>query len=633
MLQNDSANPVAARPGFDPTMLLPLVVVGAAILAYMNSFQGVFLFDDMVNIVERERIRQLWPPWPVMSGRRPIADLTLAINYAAGGLAPFGYHIVNLVTHGLAGLALFGVVRRTLLVERFAGRHRVAAPWLALAVSLIWVVHPLQTQSVTYVVQRAEAMMGAFYLLTLYAAIRGAGSTRPIGWYVAAAVGCALGMGSKAVMVSAPVIVLLYDWVFLASSIRECVRRRWPLYLGLAGAWSVLWFTGLLGGVVDASNTNATVGFGFKETSPVAYALTQPGAIARYLVLSWWPRALCLDYRWPVASTFGAIGPPALLMLAALTATVWLLLRRRAIGFLGAWFFLILAPTSSIVPIRDALFEHRMYLPLAAVVALVVVGVYAVAARLFDRMNADGGSRSITLGVVFVVAAVWLTGATIRRNAVYHSGEVMWRDVVAKRPDNPRAHEHVGTILIAQQRFAEAMASYREAIRVEPTFTSAHANLANALHQTGQLPAAIEQYREAARLDPQHIVARMNLGDALEQQGLIDESLEAYRSAARITPRRQDAKDLPRAFFNYGTALARQVRYSEAVVELREAIRLRPDYEKAHFALGLVALPLGHLDEAVVHLEETLRLNPDHPTAQQRLELARAGQARRRATP
>ena len=619
--------------GFELSALWPLVIVAAAVLAYINSFQGVFLFDDMVNIVQRERIRQWWPPWPAMAGRRPIADWSLAINYAIGGLEPFGYHLVNLGVHALAGVALYGVIRRTLLLERFGDRYRASAPRLALAVALLWVVHPLQTQSVTYLVQRAESMMGAFYLLTLYTAIRAATSDRPLGWYLAATVVCALGMGSKAVIVTAPLVVPLYDWVFFASPVGEYLRRRWPLYLGLVVTWSVLWLTGLAGGVLDTSNASATVGFGCPEISPVAYAMTQPAVLSRYLLLSCWPRALCLDYRWPVADSFAVIGPQAAMVLAALLMSFWLLIRRRPLGFLGAWFFLILAPTSSIVPIKDVLFEHRMYLPLAAVLTLVVFGVHQGTHFAIDRLGLGRSIRTSANGLMAASAIVCLMVVTWNRNRDYRSQEVMWRDVVAKRPDNPRAHEHIGTILIAQHRFDEGMAAYREAIHAEPTFVSAYANLANALHQTGQLPAAVEQYREAVRLDPQQIVAWMNMGDALEQQGLIEEALAAYRSAARSNPRKQDAKDLPRALFNYGTALARQARFEEAIVELREAVRLRPDYEKAHFALGLVALSLGQFEEAVVHLEKTLRLNPDHPAAPRRLAEARADLVREPAAP
>ncbi len=219
----------------------PLVVIVVGLIAYSNSFNGVFILDDLLHIVGNTRIQHLWPPWDVMAHRsRPVVELSLAINYALGGLNPWGYHAFNLAVHLLAGLALLGIVRRMLQSDRFQGRYTRTAPWLAAAVATIWVVHPLQTESVTYIIQRAESLMGLFFLVTLYCTIRGAHSSRPRAWYTAAVCACLLGMGSKEVMVSAPILVLLYDRLFLAASFKDIVRKRWPLYVSLAATWLVL---------------------------------------------------------------------------------------------------------------------------------------------------------------------------------------------------------------------------------------------------------------------------------------------------------------------------------------------------------------------------------------------------------
>ena len=186
---------------------------------------------------------------------RPVLNLSLALNYAVSGCDVRGYHVTNLAIHLAAALLLFGIVRRTL--PRFRGcgggqqlaRLQLATP-LALAIALLWAVHPLQTESVTYIVQRAESLMGLFYLLTLYCFLRGAGSARAIFWYAGSVLACLLGMATKEVMVSAPLVVLLYDRTFLAGSFREAWRRRWAYYLALAATWLLLaWLvaqTGLL---------------------------------------------------------------------------------------------------------------------------------------------------------------------------------------------------------------------------------------------------------------------------------------------------------------------------------------------------------------------------------------------------
>ncbi|MGB2985536.1 MAG: glycosyltransferase family 39 protein, partial [Phycisphaerae bacterium] len=239
---------------FDWRSLLPLLVILAGLAAYANSFSSAFVLDDVKHIDDNPRILKVFPLSKTLGGRRPVVDLSLAVNYRFGqqedrGPDPWGFHAFNLTVHLLAGLALFGVVRRTLLREPFRNSVARAAPWIALIVALIWVVHPLQTQSVTYIIQRGESLMGFFYLLTLYCVIRGADSPRGTWWYVAAVVCCTFGMGSKGVMVTAPLMVLLYDCIFISRSLVETLRRRWGLYVGLAATLIVLFACGVVGGV------------------------------------------------------------------------------------------------------------------------------------------------------------------------------------------------------------------------------------------------------------------------------------------------------------------------------------------------------------------------------------------------
>jgi len=279
---------------------IPLLVIAAGLLAYHNSFTGPFIYDDLPSILTNLSIRHLWPIWHALSPPheggitvegRPLVNLSLAVNYAFGGYNVWGYHVVNLAIHLLAGLTLLGVVRRTLLRPVLRERFGAAANELAVATAVLWTVHPLQTESVTYVVQRAESIMGLCYLLTLYCFIRGAESRRPGVWYGVSVVACGLGMASKEVMVSAPLMVLLYDRTFLSGSFREAWRRRWPLYLGLAAGWILL---GVLvaSWQLPATSANAQrLGLSWRQ-----YLATEPGVILYYLRLSVWPHPLCLDY-------------------------------------------------------------------------------------------------------------------------------------------------------------------------------------------------------------------------------------------------------------------------------------------------------------------------------------------------
>ncbi len=274
------------------------LIVAAGLLAYCNSFGGPFIFDGKGSIVENSHIRRLWPIWQVFRAEpgstvagRPILSLSFALNYQISGLKVWSYHAVNLAVHILSALTLFGILRRTLLSERLRGRFGQASFSLALICALIWLAHPLQTGSVTYIVQRAESLMGLFYLLSLYCAIRGFSSAKSRRWYTPAILACALGMGTKEVMATVPFMVLLYDRVFVSRSFKEVFTRRWGLYAGLAATWVIF------GGLAFFAPRGKSVGFGSPGLTGLEYAMTQCKVIVNYyLKLSFWPHPLLLDY-------------------------------------------------------------------------------------------------------------------------------------------------------------------------------------------------------------------------------------------------------------------------------------------------------------------------------------------------
>jgi protein O-mannosyl-transferase len=518
---------------------MPAIVTVAGILAYLDSFRGVFLFDDLQSIVENPAIRSLAAAARDLGGtERPLVTLSLALNHAMSGMNVWSYHGLNLIIHLLAGLALFAVIDSTLLTPRLRGTPWQSARWLAFVVALIWVVHPLQTESVTYLIQRGESMMGLFYLLALYGVIRGARSSRPAAWYAAAVVACALGMGTKAIMITAPVVVLIYDRVFLSNSLLDALRRRWPLYLGLAGTWLVLVATGIASGILDPTQRQGlTVGLGYRGSTPLQYALTQPGVIVHYLELSLWPHPLCLDYWWPLARTAHDIVPPLVAVALLLGLTIASFWRWPPMGFVGAWFFVVLAPTSSVIPIQDPAFEHRMYLPLAAVIIVVVVGLERALGRL---VRARSGRRAVAVVAITAVAVACIT-ATHSRNQDYESPLVMWANVVKTSPSNPRAHTDLGKALAESGRIDEAIRHLQTAIRLRPSYFPAHNNLGNALAAQGKAEKAIPHFRETIRLKPDYVEAHNNLGAALAQTGRIEEAIAELRRTLELDPRNVNA--------------------------------------------------------------------------------------------
>ena len=574
---------------------LPVFIAAAAVAAYANSLSGPFVLDDIPSISANPTLRHLGaalaPSDATTGGGRPVLNFSLAVNYAMSGMAVWSYHALNLAIHVLAALALFGIVRRTLCL-----RAHPAAPLVAFCAALIWALHPLQTESVTYIVQRAESLMGLFYLLTLYCFIRGAAAAgfRARAWLALSIAACLLGMGTKEVMVSAPLVVLLYDRTFLAGGFREALRRRGWVYAGLGSTWLAL---ALL--VLSTHGRGGTAGFG-GAIGWQSYALTQFPAIVHYLRLCFWPHPLVFDYGTALAAGTPRVALCALLVACLVAATAWALSRRPSLGFLGASFLAILAPSSSFIPVAtETMAEHRMYLPLAAVVVLVVTVVH----RWLGRA---------TLALC-LAAAAGLFGATRERNETYRSAESLWADTVGKCPGNDRARTNLGNALNAQGRTAEAVAQFEEALRLRPGNADAHNDLGNALNAQGRTAEANAQFEEAQRLRPDSEEAHNNLGNALNAQGRTAEAIAQYGEALRLNP------DYAEAHNNLGNVLNALGRSAEAIAQFEASLRLRPDVAETHNNLGNALNSAGRNAEAVAQYGEALRLNPGYAAAHNNL--------------
>ena len=569
-----------------------VILVAGAVAVYSRTFSVPLLFDDNSAIVGNMTIRHwstaFWPPGNSAASGRPILNLSLAINYAISGMAVWSYHALNLAIHVLAGLTLFGIVRRTL-----TPRAGPAAALIAFSAALLWTLHPLQTESVTYIVQRAESLMGLFYLLTLYGFIRAVeanGLPRRL-WFALSVAACLLGMATKEVMVSAPLIVLLYDRTFAAGSFREAWHRRRGLYITLAATWLPL-----AGLVASAGwDRNGTSGFDVGIT-PWAYWMTQFEAVTRYLWLSVWPHPLVFEYGtfWANLSTGVALYALVVVVLAA--AVLVALWRWPAWGFLGAWFFMILAPTSVMPGRIQMIVEHRMYLPLAAMMTLAAMGIHTAVRR--------------QSWVVFAALAFGLGMLTVRRNEDYRSELTIWSDTVSKRPSNARAHNSLGVAWSKLPgRLNEAIAEYETAVHLQPEDAEAHNNLGVALsHLPGRRNDAAAQFEAALRLQPDYAEAHNNLGLAWSRlPGRLNEAIAQYEAALRLQP------DYAVAHNNLGLALSQLPgRLKDATAQFETAVRLQPDYAGAHNNLGLAWSQLpGRLNDAVTQFEAAVRLQPD----------------------
>jgi len=587
------------------------LLVAATVLAYANSFGGPFIFDDKPAILDNLTIRHLWPltevlsPPPIGSSvtGRPVVNLSLAINYALSGREVWSYHAGNLLIHVLAGLVLFGIVRRTLRQPTIPDSLRAVALPAALASAAVWMLHPLLTESVTSVIQRTESLVGLFYLFTLYAFIRSVQAPRAAGWQALTVATCALGMATKEVMVTAPVLVLAYDRTFVAGTLRKAWGARWKFYLGLAATWLVL---ALLLATTGGTRGEAA-GFGLGVT-PWNYALTQCRALGIYLGLVVWPHPLVLDYGTGIVRHADEVVPQAALLLGLLAVTVWAWFRRPAAGFLGVAFFLIIAPSSSVVPlVSQTIAEHRMYLPLAALVALVV-----------SPACAWGGRQALAAALVL---AGGLGVVTWQRNHDYRTELGIWTDTVDHAPANPRAHINLAECLLLLGRPTQALPHAQEAVRLKPNYPEGQTNVGIALAELGRPDEALPYCAEAVRLQPTGPRVQSNLGTVLVKLGRLPEGIEHLQASLRLAP---NAPDSDRVRNNLGIALLRAGRATEAIPQFQAVLRTNPTLVDTHFSLAVAFGICERLPEAAAELEAVLQLKPDDARARNALESVRA---------
>ncbi len=570
------------------------VIVVAGFWPYLATLDAPFVFDDIPGIAQNESIRDLsdlgrvlHPPTEGAGmDSRPIINLSLALNHALGGLNPWGYRFTNIGIHVLGALTLFGLMRRTLALPTLPAPLRTQALPVAFVTALLWTVHPLQSETVICIIQRTESLVSLWYLLVLYGFVRAVepgGSRR---WFPAAWTACLIGMASKEVMVSAPLLVFLFDRTFVAGTFRAAWQARAPWYASLAATWLLLaWL------VIDSGGSRGgTAGFD-QGVSAWTYLLTQARALTIYLKLSLWPHPLIVDYGDWLAPGFHAVRGEFLLISGLLGATVFALVRHPRCGFLGAGFFAILAPSSSVYPlVSQTIAEHRMHLPLAAVLAFLVLALFRLPLR-----------AAVASGVALALAAALVTA---RRGADYESDLALWTDVVAKTPANPWGHFNLAAVHFRAGRFAEAEQENRAVIALQPGHADGHLALALTLERLGRATEAESHYRASLNLKPETPEAHFRLGLILLRQGRSADAIPHFAETVRLRPDHADAEG------NWGAALFQTGRMTEAVPRFERVLQLRPDSIEARYNLALLLLQLGRPDAALPHLETAARLAP-----------------------
>jgi tetratricopeptide (TPR) repeat protein len=578
-------------------------LVAVTLLVLWPALRVPFFFDDTGDVVDNPEIRQLWPPLWLTAGPpesnalagRPVSALSFALVYAVAGESAIAQHAVNLLLHAAAALVLFGLVRRTLLLPRAGPFPPEVATALGAVSALLWAIHPLNTEPVAYAVQRTEQLWALFYLLTLYAALRATGPGARA-WTAVAIAACALGMGCKEIMVSAPLAVVAFDRVFREKG---ALRERRTLYGGLAACWLVL------GALLLSGKQGAVALHANDPLTPWQYLFTQGRVIARYFRLVLWPRPLALVYDWPQATPVAEGLPPFLLIAALCVATAWGLWRKHPLGFVGACVFMALAPSSSVIPLpTEIAAERRMYLPSAALVAAIVVSAWRGLSRL-------ARPHPVGLAAAAVVAVALALGARARLQD-YRSELAIWEDTVRKSPYHSTALGNYGRELVRADRPAEAIPYLRRAIQMRSDVAVMHYLLGWSLLLTKDAQGAVAPLREALRLQPDTKNAHFALGQALAAMKDWDGAAAAFTEALRVDPKDEQSRtELAKVHNNRASAFVAQGRPEDALRALEESVRVRPEYALGHLNLGNARAGQGQWKGAIEAWITAARVAPD----------------------
>jgi len=511
-------------------------------------------------------------------GGRPVLDITFGLNYRVGRLEPWNFHATNVAIHLMVVLLVWAFTRR---VATLAGAPR--APWISAVAAGLFALHPLQSEAVSYVSQRAESLASGFYVATVLLLLETTRQRR-IALRAAAFVGAllsfVLGVGTKAIVLTAPAAYLLVTWAVSGAPVAQAelapARKRVAIvapFLAIAAVVAIATLRSLAG--------HRDAGFDVPGATPWQYLLTQMRAVVTYLRLLALPVGQNVDWDFPLSTTFvePAVLASTSVLLAIAAGAIALVLRAadrrdagggaaRLVGLGALWFFLVLSVTSSLVPLADVLVEHRVYLASWGAFAAAAAAGERVAARVPSRWR---WSAVLAIAVVFGLLAT----ALHLRNAVWETREALWRDAVVKSPNKPRPYLSLGWAYRTRGRYDEAIATYR-------------AGLARA-----DRDPAIE------------LELIVNLGAALDYAGRIDEAIAVYRRGLEKAP------DWPDLIVNMGIALENLGDTTSAEAWLRRGVAVAPTNPWALNALGALRLRLGDPLGALSFLDRARVLDPD----------------------
>ncbi|NWF93583.1 MAG: tetratricopeptide repeat protein [Syntrophaceae bacterium] len=612
-------------------LIAVLLIVGVAWAAYSNTFHVPFQFDDPSNITQNPNIQIRAFTWDRLGQLirntyketiRIFSYFTLALNFYVGGFDVFGYHLVNFFIHIASGIFLYWFLFLTLNLPSLKRRYGAISVKVSLFTALIFISHPIQTQSVTYIVQRMASMAGMFYLLcfVLYIKARGSSGKSRVIYFVGLVISYLLGVFTKENVAILPLFIALYEFYFFQNFDLGFKGRK--ILLGLIATLLVIGGFGFLlwgGRYIDV----IIEGYKDRPFTMSERVLTQFRVVLYYLTLLAYPHPsrLNLDYDFPVSKSL--LDPFSTLISILFTAgllgySIWIAKRRPILSFSILWYFGNLVIESSIFPL-EMVFEHRLYLPAVGPFLLFSLLVVNGIERWRERMGVEEKPASqITLFkkirsslaeiVIFGLVILLLTAGAFYRNRLWNSPVDLWADCVKKSPNKSRPYVNLGLAYFESGQYGKALETTQKAIDIDPKSANAYYNLGMVLQKMGDLNKAIGAIRKSLDIDPTFNMAHYTLGMFYFEKGQYEESAEAFHKFVKAFPY------FPEVHHLLGVVYAAQKKFDQSVAEFEWELRVNPYHALAHLNLGQIYwFEFRNREKALYHLKAALSLAPFLP--------------------
>ena len=643
---------------------------------YSNSLHGPFLFDDIPHITEAPSIQisridfeSLKKAANSAEGRRAVPRLTFALNYFFDQYNSFGYHLVNVIVHILNGIILFYLFEMTLVKAGFRPdcnqasdlrKGKIGSGKIAFFATLLWVVNPLHTQSVSYIVQRMNSMAAMFCLLSLLLYICGRNIQLNLDncsktffhedknennqiclkllnswfspcllWYAGSLMFWGLAVNCKENAAILPAIMFLYEWCFFQDANSTWLKKRIKIIAGIFALLVLL--TIIATGLKPIEKFSSIQDFANGQFTYIERILTQPRVILYYIFLLFFPhpKRLNFDYDFPLSHSLTdpwSTGVSIFAIIIILFISIISIKKERLLSFCILWYFITLSVESSIIPL-GIIFEHRTYLPSMFISLIVVMFIFRFISPLW-------------ISNVIIITAIIISGFwTYERNFIWSDEVIFWRNSSEKSPKKARPISNLGCALVKQGKVEEGIAYFNKALEINPNHVKAHNNLGQALEKIGKLDDAISHYKVAVELKPGYKKAQKNLASAFEKKNIIDEAIKTLSNVLQISPDFEEAHNhlgvlylrknnkiasqyhfekavlinpnYAVGFFNLGNLYVEQGKFQQAFNCFEKALQIDPNFAEVHCKLGNIHLKQHNIDNAIQHYNKALQQDPE----------------------